>query len=95
MFTHAPPVSSRDLLHLEYFRALVGPMLIFDNSYRTSAPSLLNGRRLTISYSICNFAPVAAFLFSFSIHLPSAERILRVCLDSCVNAPGRATRRDL
>ena len=74
VFTHAPPVSSRDLLYPEYSSGLLIAVLIFDDSSRrTSAPSLLNDPRPTISCNSYNTASIVVFCFLLSMHLPVAE----------------------
>ena len=54
VFTHAPTVSSRDLLYLECSKPLLISALILNHgSFRTSAQSLLKDHPLTISCNSC------------------------------------------
>ena len=64
VFTHAPPVSPRDLLYLECSKGFTdsGTSLppLADPS-RMFVPFLLNGRQLIISCNLCNTASIVVF----------------------------------
>ena len=91
VFTHAPPVSSRDPLCSEH--CLISLLFFNDSPYRMSALSLPNGHQLTISCNTCVTSTRCLAALFVAIHLFAVGRILYVSLlDSRMESSHRHRR---